>query len=128
MKRTAYYSVIQYMPDLGRMEAVNLGVVVWWPVAIQCRSMWHINLRRCRRFFPDADWHRVHIAAKSTVDRLREDSCRWTRLYEFEDFVNLLANDIQMTPPRPMILDDEDVSGEMDRLFRALVAEPEAKP
>ena len=117
---TGYYSCIQFCPDAGRAECANVGVILFCPDAKFLDSRDAKCGRRIQEFFQMniEDALCVNAAVAATVDRL--DSC-WTREH-LEHFIATRANDIILTPLRPMRVTDP--SKDLDRLYRELVKWP----
>jgi hypothetical protein len=120
-----YYSVIQYNPDRSRSEAANVGVVIFVPGTNEPLLVRNSDqLSRVRTFFkPDANrvWQ-IDDAIKANMNRLLRDQAEYRSLEDFEQYVNTLANDIRMTPPRVIAVNNP--ADEIERLFRELVENP----
>lgn len=122
-RRKAYYSIIQYMPDALRMEAINVGVVMYVVAGRKTAVDWYIDAHRLRRFFPNVEVDRVYEAAFSVVDRIEIESEEWKTVTDLWKFAAERANAICLTDPRPVSLRDDD-EVELKRLFDELVKEP----
>lgn len=119
-----YYSLIQYCPDLGRLEAANVGVLLFCPEMGFLKSRTVRSNARIRKFFGSEghDWRRIDTFKKGLVDRLEHEAAGIQSLENLEQFIALRANLLQITPPRPMKVTDPDK--ELEELFREITGEP----
>lgn len=122
MKPTrGYYCLIQYCPDLSRLEAANIGVLLFCPdrLFVQARTA-HDN-RRIRHFFGDErhDWSQINSFKIGIEERLEVEHPNIQTLDDLQRFIRLQANQIQITAPRPMRVGVPEE--ELDRLFQELV-------
>lgn len=113
----AYYSVIQFMPDAGRCEALNVGVVSYsrggFPKVKILDDYDHIA-----GYF-GADAWQIKTATEMIATRLAD---RFDTIVALETFIAERANEIQLTPLRPMRGDM--ASNSIEELFKALVQPP----
>lgn len=118
MANRGYYSVIQYIPDPGRLEAVNVGVVLVVPetnsIAI---STGLSDYTRLMNFFPGTDTGRLDTALDSLVNRLQHAG---SQKAEIELLRAKLANEVRMTPLRAMKV-TEKPSEALKKLRKELV-------
>ena len=122
----AYYSVIQYIPDLGRAEAANVGVVLRGEDPFWMRVKIDRLLKRPFRFFYDhpdhqiEGWHtRLLKMVEATAERLMSSEIQ--RRVDLTDFIRTRANQIQLTELRSIKIDGPD---DIDKLFGELVLPP----
>jgi hypothetical protein len=116
-----YYSIIQYCPDAGRAEAANVGVVLF------CPDLGFLDARvsqgndRVSHFFgrDSFDRHRLNAVKHSVIKRLSVDRGRFQTPADLEQFIATRANEIRLTPPRPMRVTDP--KQDLDALFNDLV-------
>ena len=106
------YSVIRYVPSILREEFVNIGVVV-----VRTGSTWH-GLKTVTsfgqdsrvQFLPGADGafvrHAIHALGETLTRQSKEG---WTERQLADFVVAYSANNIQMTPPRPVASEDASV-------------------
>jgi hypothetical protein len=123
-----YYCIIQYCPDLGRLEAANIGVLLFCPDRGFLKARTTSDNSRIRHFFGDRghDWHRINSFKTGVEDRLDVEKDEIKTLEALEVFIARRANSIQITPPRPMKVDEPDK--DLDQLFQDLVGgKPRAK-
>lgn len=116
-----YYSLIQYCPDLSRLEAANVGVLLFCPEPHFLNARMASSNQRIRRFFgsDDRDWDRINAAKAAVAERLEVESERFRTLEDLERFVATRANEIQLTPPRPMKVFNP--AQDLELLFEELV-------
>ena len=116
-----YYSIIQYCPDLSRLESANIGVILFCPDERFIRAKTCAGNDRIRRFFgsEQRDWERIAVIKSSVEKRLVNDAGSFQTLEDLERFRATRANDIQLTPPRSLLLDNP--LAELDRLYEELI-------
>ncbi len=122
MKPTrGYYCVIQYCPDLGRLEAANIGVLLLCPDLGFLRARMSSDNSRIRHFFGDEghDWARINSFKLGIEERLEVEQGDIRTLDALETFIARRANLIQVSPPRPMKANDPE--RDLDQLFKDLV-------
>jgi hypothetical protein len=116
-----YYSIVQFCPDASRLEAANVGVVLFRPTGMRpLVKMSHGN-ERVRRLFTksEADLAQVNSLKKGVEDRIKNEHSEFTTLEKFAHFVAMQVNLIRMTPPRPVAAPDPVAA--LDALFERLV-------
>jgi hypothetical protein len=120
-----YYSLIQYCPDLGRLEAANVGVLLFCPERHFLQARTSRGNRRINRFFgaEGHDWERINAFKKGLEERLESEGARIDTLEQLEDFIAGRANLLQITPPRPMKVTDP--AKDLDALYDELIGVPE---
>jgi hypothetical protein len=116
-----YYSLIQYCPDLSRLEAANIGVLLFCPerAFLQART---VRGNQCiMRFFgrKGRDWDRIDSFKLGSKERLATESRNLNTLEDLQRFIALRANELQISAPRPMRV--EDPERDLDTLFWQLV-------
>lgn len=116
-----YYSLIQYCPDLARLEAANIGVILFSPEHKFIRAKTAQGNDRIRRFFgsEDNDWTQINAIKNSIETRLEVVGKDFRNLHDLTNFISTRANEVQITSPRPMkVLDPKK---DLDELFEELV-------
>lgn len=117
----AYYSLIQFCPDSSRLEAANIGVLLYCPGRDFIKAEVSKGNRRVKRFFGEGSFDRVQLNSfkKAFCRRfeLERDAFRTTE--DVERFISTRANQLRMTPLRPMRCSDPDA--ELRSLFIELV-------
>lgn len=118
----AYYSVIQYCPDLGRLEAANVGVIVFCPELHYLKARVSRNNERIRHFFGSQghDWGQINTFKSGLQDRITHAQDEITDAESFRLFVGLQANLMQLTTPLPCKVTSYP-DGDLDRLFDQIV-------
>jgi hypothetical protein len=116
-----YYSLIQYCPDLGRLEAANVGVILFCPERGFLKALTARSNRRIIRFFGSEghDWGRINAFKKGIEDRLRVEQKNILTVEDFEKFIALRANLLQITQPRPMKV--HEPQKDLENLFAELL-------
>jgi hypothetical protein len=116
-----YLCLIQYCPDRARMETINVGVVIFCPALGVLEVRVTDDDDRAARLF-GADRVRLaqlHEGKQAIVQRLRGADSRPRTLEELQHFVDTRGNDLILTPPRSMRV--EEPARQLDDLFRRLV-------
>lgn len=118
---TGYYSLIQYCPDRMRLEAANIGVLLFCPEREYLNARLAPNNRRIDRFFgPEAGDNKQIKAMKEILQhRLKAESQVIRDLEGLQRFAELLANEIIVTEPRSVLVEEPDV--ELAQLYEQLV-------
>jgi hypothetical protein len=113
-----YYCLIQFCPDLARAEAVNVGALVLRsePAGLSVRVVQE-PATIARRLIPKVPAHIVGEAIQSIDYRLRHESIH--SVDELERFVRTRGNQIQLTMPRAMRV--ENLEADLERVFAELV-------
>ena len=103
------------------MEAANIGIILFCPDVRFIRVKISAGNDRIRRFFgPEPrDWERIAVIKSSVEKRLEADANAFRTLEDLVRFGETRANDIQLTSPRSLLVDDP--LAELDRLFERLV-------
>lgn len=111
-----YYSLVQFCPDLSRLEGVNVGVVLYAPANGQIEVQMTRNNERVRRLFGDQDWDFVRKAKNAIKTQLKTQ--HFSTLADLQSFISKRANSIQMTPLRPIRICDiqQDIASLHERL------------
>lgn len=118
-----FYCLIQYCPDLGRLEAANIGVLLFCPGPHYLKALMSRNNRRINRFFGSEghDWARINSFKKGLEDRLSVEACEIQTIEQLEKFIAQRANLLQITPPRPMKVTDPEA--DLQELSKELLGE-----
>jgi hypothetical protein len=122
-----YYSLIQYCPDLSRMEAVNIGVLLFCPEINFIKARTDKTESRVRKLFglKREDKSRINAMREAIEKRLIVDQENFQTLEDLEKFIQTRANAVQITPPRPMKVFEPEK--DLEELFNQLVAEKETE-
>lgn len=143
-ERKGWYSLIQYCPDLARLEAANVGVLLFCPEPHFIKAKTSVNNRRIIRFFKTEghDWVRINSFKDGLRERIESVGGQIKTLEDLQAFIAKRANLLQLTPPRPLKTADPEreleslfndyventVGREAKRSFRTLLAEKLSKP
>jgi hypothetical protein len=119
-----YYSLIQYCPDLGRLEAANVGVLLFSPERHFLKALTTRNNARIIQFFgrEGHDWVRISAFKKGLEDRIALEGDAIKSLEDLHRFIDLRANLLQITPPRPMKVTEPEA--DLEALFKEFMGEP----
>jgi len=123
-----YYSLIQYCPDFSRLEAANIGVVLFCPERGFLRARIAQGNDRIRRFFgsQDSDWTQINAIKNAIVNRLEVTGKDFKSLDDLTTFISTRANEFQLTAPRPMKVSEPEK--DLDELFDDLVGGRSKQP
>jgi len=117
----AFYSVVQYCPDRFRAEAVNVGLVLLClePHALRVRMT--RNHDRVRRLFAIArpELKNLKVSIFGLKSRIENSTQEFRTFEDLAGFAASRANDLRLTEPRLVKVDDLDV--DFERLFAELV-------
>ena len=124
MAERGFYSLIQYVPDVGRGEGANVGVVV------VCPALGKISVRMSennegpkRRFLASSfDQARLTQAKVALAGRLYSELSAVPTLERLKLFANLEGNALSLTAPRTVVVDDLEQCA--TELFQELVFLP----
>lgn len=118
----AYYSVIQYCPDLGRLEAANVGIVLFCPELHFLDARVSSTNERITHFFgrEGHDWKQINSFKSGLADRIRHSSNEIKDQLSFANFIDLQANLMQLSRPLPCKV-SERPRDDLDRLFNEIV-------
>lgn len=117
-----YYSLVQYCPNLARMESACIGALLFCPGAGFLDIRMSPTNRRVKRFFrAEVDLHHVRLAKDSFVGRIRKERSRIATLADLEHFIATRANDVLLTSPRIVMV--ESPKATLDELYEELVKE-----
>ncbi|MEX2139715.1 MAG: DUF3037 domain-containing protein [Pirellulales bacterium] len=116
-----YYSLIQFCPDPGRAEVANIGVLVFCPDFDYLDVALSKNNRRVIEVFGgksfDASW--LNDAKKSFLTGIQSERERFKSLADLEQFVTSRGNELILTKPRAMRI--EDAASALEALHAELV-------
>lgn len=126
-RKRAFYSVVQFVPDGGRSEAANAGVVVFVPETGQIAVRMSPTLTRIKKFFTPKtkDLRRIELALDAFKHRLETAQGEFTSEADFQQFVAARADAVRMTAPRLVVL--ADVGKKLDELYSELVGDETAE-
>jgi hypothetical protein len=116
-----YYSLIQYCPDRSRLEVANVGVLLFCPEMRFFRPLMSKGNDRIRKLFSaqGEELTRIELAKKAIEERIAYEETRQPDLDDVNSFIRTRANDMIVTPLRPMKVDDPE--RDLARLYTELV-------
>lgn len=122
----ALYSLIQYVPDDGRAEGANAGVVLFVPSAPPAQRILartSPTLERVRQFFAPkkAQLQRVELGLEALKHRLDILGPELENEDAFAQFVASRADAVRLTAPRLAVVTDP--RAELDELYAELVGD-----
>ena len=117
-----YYSLIQFCPDPRRLEAANVGVVLFSPELRFCELKINPDLSLVTKIFgaQTVDKPLVEMAQRTLRNRLMKASQDWRDAEDLLRFAKREGNDLLLTAPQTILA--SDFSKELDTLFAQLVA------
>lgn len=124
MKTTkGYYSLIQFCPDLSRLEAANVGVVLFCPEPHFLEVRMAEENSRIQRFFGrDAfDWSRINSYKLGIKERLEIEGKDFRGPDDLKNFAQRRGNSIQLTAPRPITV--RNAGRDLEELFEEVVGQ-----
>jgi hypothetical protein len=120
-----YYSLVQFCPDMSRLEAVNVGVLLFCPEGgfIEARTLHHN--KRVTKLFSSVDEIALDAAKRSLEARLQVARANFKSVEDLQKFVDTRANELRLTPPRPVKV--ENPQQELATLLEELVGKEPTK-
>jgi len=117
-----YYSLIQFCPDLSRMEAINVGVVLFCPELNFIEARMAGDTRRAEQLTGrrQLERHALKHAKHAIERRFIYDRCAFQEVGDFERFIGTRANSLRLTPQRPIKVTDPE--SQLQGLYDTLVA------
>ena len=119
-----YYSILQYVPDPERAEAVNIGIVLFCRERNFLKAKTTKDHARVIRFFgesPGLDLQRLTIFKQAFEERIAAEGIQ--TLAAFQRFVDTRANQLRLIAPRPLKMAEPEE--ELAHLFALLVEVPQ---
>jgi hypothetical protein len=103
-----YYSVIQFCPDLMRLEAANIGVLLFCPELRFLAARIARDNDRVRKFFgsQDLDWQKLRLLKAAFEDRVAAEAETIRTLDQLQEFIDLRANQFRLTKPRSIRIEE----------------------
>ena len=123
MANRAFYSVLQYVPDGGRAEAANTGVLLYVPERRIVEVRTSETLERVRQFFKPGrtELRRIELALEAFKNRITLARGEWESESDLAQFAAARADAIRLTPPRLVMV--QEPHGDLDALYRELVGD-----
>lgn len=125
--KRGYYSLIQFCPNVSRLEAVNVGVVLFCPEFNFLDARTSGNNRRAEKLVGRGNLEKSALnAAKRSIERrLDVDRESFKDLDDLRRFVDSRGNWLKLTEPRPVKVFEP--SEELVKLYDELVGGPSFK-
>lgn len=121
--RQGHYSLIQFCPDRGRAEAVNVGLVLLVPAEKKLEVRMAPTSRRVQQVFGkgavDSWWLKTVRESFQRGLMTEHRAGRFTSAEDLDHYFATLGNDIIATPARPTRV--ENVQASVERLFARFV-------
>lgn len=118
---TGYYSLIQYCPDRSRLEAANVGVLLFAPACSFLKVRLAHGNDRIRRFFQDeaGDLAQINLMKRMLEHRVEDEAGGIRTPGELQHFLTRFANELVFTAPRAVRVENPEL--ELTQLFEDLV-------
>jgi hypothetical protein len=119
--KRGYYSLIQFCPDSSRLEAVNVGVLLFCPEARFLAARTAAGNHRAAKLVgrDGLDKAALNSAKRAIERRLEVDREFFQTLEDLQRFVATRGNVLKLTAPRPMKVFDPQ--HDLEALFAELV-------
>lgn len=119
--KRGYYSLIQFCPDSSRLEAVNVGVLLFCPEIQFLAARTAASNDRAAMLVGcgGLDEAALNSAKRAVERRLEVDREAFQTLEDLQRFVASRGNALKLTDPRPLKVFDPE--GDLDTLFAELV-------
>lgn len=116
-----YYSLVQFCPDLSRMEAVNVGVVLFVPERMFVGVQVSAGNDRVKRFFgkDGIDLPQLTALKASLAERLNAEAGRFQTLEDLQSYISTRGNELILTAPRFVKVTRPDE--QLEKLYQSLV-------
>lgn len=121
--RKGHYSLIQFCPDRGRAEAVNVGLVLFVPAERRLEVRMAQTSRRVQQIFGkgaiDSWWLKTVRESFERGLMTEHRAGRFATAEDLDRYFSTLGNDIIATPARPTQV--EDARASLERLYARFV-------
>ena len=121
--KRAFYSVVQYVPDDGRAEAANIGVLLYVPSDRWINVKVSESLERVRQFFRPGrqELRRIGLALNAFSERMQLAQGEFSDETDLIQFCASRADAVRPSTPRLVMV--ENPFHELDELFDELVGD-----
>jgi Protein of unknown function (DUF3037) len=130
--KKGYYSLIQFCPNASRLEAVNVGVLMYCPDANFIAARTSKGNRRAAKLVGQSNLDRTSLnAAKRALERRVEtDRGAFNSLEDLQRFVDSRGNILKLTQPRPVKVFDPvtDLESLYDELVGGVARRSRSQP
>lgn len=119
--KRGYYSLVQFCPNPSRLEAVNVGVVLFCPEAEFLDARTSSSNRRAEQLVGRGNLERAALnAAKRSIERrLEVDRESFKNVEDLRKFIDTRGNSLKLTESRPVKV--VDPAEELEKLYEELV-------
>ena len=116
-----YYSILQYVHNLERAEAINVGVLLLCSDKNFLEIQTTTSLKRLKAFFgsDNIDTNRLKIALQAFSERIEIIAQQNPSTDILNHFINTRANNLRLIPLRSMVVFDP--KQDLLKLFEQLV-------
>lgn len=117
-----YFSLVQFCPDLSRLEAANVGVILQVPDRGFIRAQMASGNDRVRRFFSGQELgglEHINIMKQALANRLEVEQDQFKSPDDLRRFAEQQANKLVVTPPRFVKVFNPEQ--DLENLFNELV-------
>jgi hypothetical protein len=116
--------MIQFCPDASKLEAANIGVLLYCPDKNFIKAKVARRNKRVAQFFgrTSFDPERLKAFKRAFQTRFEVDRVAFRTIADVEQFIATRANQIRMTPLRPMR--SMNPQADLETLFNDLVGGP----
>jgi hypothetical protein len=117
------YSVVQYVPDGGRAEAANAGVVLYVPSRRWLEVRISPSLERVRQFFRPGrqEIRRIELALEAFKHRMELARSEFESEGDLVQFAAARADAVRLTAPRVVMV--QEVLSDLETLYGELVGD-----
>lgn len=124
-KHRSYYALVQYSAHPERMEFVNVGVALFVPESGFVGVRFADGVGRVERLFGKQPKPYLDALKDGLERRLHAQFSRGVSASSFEDFAEKRANELRVSKPMPVSVDDPQRV--LSELFKELVGEERPK-
>ena len=119
-----YFSLVQFCPNASRLEAANVGVVLFCPDAKFIAARMTASNARAKRFFGHDQIELAGLASAKVAfqKRFEVEKEHFREFSDLQNFVDTRAGTLQLTAPRPVKVFDPEK--DLQRLFEELADYP----
>lgn len=116
-----YYSIVQFCPNAARLEAVNIGVILFCPESGFLSARMTDSSERAKRFFrrDRVDLTELEFDMQAFEERLKNDREVFRTVEDMQQFIDTRSNSLILSASRPMKVFDP--KNDLEKLFSDLV-------
>lgn len=121
--KQGFYSIIQFSPVPDRFEFINIGVVLVAPGHRFYGVRFSKGMKRIEKLFGKQQGSYLASLKEGLRNRLEVELSRDFSRERFEKFAESRANEIRISKPLPLLVDQPEA--DLEDLFHSLVGEAE---